>query len=75
MTIIVKKIEGDYAEGMANEEHGGGMWFAANVSGQWKLVWDGNGMIGCAALAPYPKLPTDMVTQCFDEKTQEMKPR
>jgi len=70
LTITVSKIEGDYATGDASAQGGGGIWFAANINGVWKLVWDGNGSIQCSSLVPYPNFPTDMIPQCWDDKTQ-----
>jgi hypothetical protein len=69
LNITVSKIEGDYASGAASEQGGGGMWFAAKVNGTWKLAWDGNGVILCSSLTPYPNFPTDMIPQCWDDKT------
>ena len=69
LNITVSKIEGDYASGAASEQGGGGMWFAAKTNGIWKLVWDGNGVILCSSLTPYPNFPTDMIPQCWDDKT------
>jgi len=70
LNITVSKIEGNYASGAASEQGGGGMWFAAKVNGIWKLVWDGNGTIQCSSLTLYPKFPTDLIPQCWDDKTQ-----
>lgn len=71
LIITVSKIEGDYASGDASAQGGGGMWFAAKTTdGTWKLVWDGNGNIQCSSLVPYPNFPTDMLPQCWDDKTQ-----
>lgn len=43
----------------------GGIFLAAKVDGEWKLVFDGNGMIPCAQLAPYD-FPESMATDCFE---------
>lgn len=72
MTITVSKIEGDYAKGMANEQGGGGIWFAAKVSGEWKLVWDGNGIILCTDLTSYPNFPKDLIPSCYDNSSQKL---
>jgi hypothetical protein len=71
MTITVSKIKGDYASGGATEQGGGGMWFAAKVNGEWKLVWDGNGTISCSIFTTYPDYPTDMIPECWDDKAQQ----
>jgi|GEM_PF-1813895 len=66
--ITVSKVEGLYAVGGAKEEMGGGMWLAAKVEDEWKLVWDGNGTIGCALLAQYD-YPASIVPECWNEET------
>lgn len=75
LQITVSKINGNYAQGAANEEHGGGMWFAAQVNGTWKLVWDGNGIINCTSLASYSAFPKDMIPQCWDDTIGDMRKR
>ncbi|MFI5265661.1 MAG: hypothetical protein ACHQT7_02855, partial [Candidatus Levyibacteriota bacterium] len=70
LTITVSKIEGNYAQGDASAEGGGGMWFAAKEDGVWKLVWDGNGTIDCSTLTLYPNFPTSMIPECYDPATQ-----
>ncbi|MDP3987761.1 MAG: hypothetical protein Q8P80_01315 [Candidatus Levybacteria bacterium] len=72
LNISVSKIQGDYAQGGATEQGGGGMWFAAKVNGSWKLVWDGNGVILCSDLTAYPNFPTDMIPECYDQTTQKI---
>jgi hypothetical protein len=70
LNITVSKIKGDYASGDASTQGGGGIWFATKVNGTWKLVWDGNGSIQCSSLAAYPNFPTDMIPECWNDKTQ-----
>lgn len=65
MTITVSKVEGEYAKGMAGEQGGGGIWFAARLNGTWTLVWDGNGTIDCNSVSPFPEFPTDMIPECL----------
>ena len=72
LDISVSKIEGDYASGSASAQGGGGIWFAAKVNGIWNLVWDGNGSIQCSNLTPYPQFPTDMISECWNDKTQQV---
>jgi len=67
LKISVSKILGNYAQGGASGEGGGGMWFGAKVNGQWQLVWDGNGTILCSDLADYPQFPTAMISECYDQ--------
>jgi hypothetical protein len=69
LKFTVSKIMGKYAQGGASAEGGGAMWFAAKVNGKWIRIWDGNGVILCSDVAPYPDLPTTMVPECFDETT------
>lgn len=66
LNITISKVEGNYAQGGASGQGGGGMWFAAKVLGAWKLIWDGNGQINCADIAPYPAFPKDMISECWD---------
>lgn len=69
LTVKVSKIEGEYAEGGASGQGGGGMWFAARLNGTWTLVWDGNGQIDCKDISPYPGFPADMIPECWDSTT------
>jgi hypothetical protein len=69
LTISVSKIQGSFAQGGASGSGGGGMWFAVNVNGTWKLVWDGNGTISCARINPY-NFPASMIPECWDDATQ-----
>jgi hypothetical protein len=71
MTITVSKIVGNFAQGGASAQGGGGMWFAAKVGGSWKLVWDGNGTISCAKINPY-NFPATLIPECFDDVTQKI---
>jgi hypothetical protein len=70
LNVTVSKIEGEYAKGMVTEQGGGGMWFAAKQNGFWTLVWDGNGVIKCTDVSPFPQFPKDMIPECFDDKIQ-----
>lgn len=72
LNITVSKISGDYASGGASGEGGGGIWFSAKTGGTWKLVWDGNGVITCIDIAPYPDFPITMIPECFDSTKQQM---
>jgi hypothetical protein len=70
LNITVSKFAGNFAQGGASGQGGGGMWFAAKVGGVWKLVWDGNGTISCATINPY-NFPTSMIPECWDDATQK----
>lgn len=72
LVVSVSKIEGEYAQGGASAEGGGGMWLASKVEGEWVLVWDGNGTISCQSFEAYPKFPTAMVPECYNEKTGQL---
>lgn len=72
LNVTVSKIEGNYASGGASGQGGGGMWFAAKVNGNWKLVWDGNGQINCTDIAPYPDFPSTMIPECWDTTTNKI---
>ncbi len=72
MNVTVSTIEGNFAKGGASGEGGGGMWLAAKVDGEWQLVWDGNGVIYCEDLAPYPDFPTSFVPECWNQATDSL---
>ncbi len=65
-TYTVTQIQGDYAKGSAGGAGGGAQWFAAKVSGMWKLVFIGNGTIACADLTSYPNYPSAWIPECWD---------
>lgn len=52
-------------------EMAGGWFLAAKTGGNWVIVQDGNGTIDCATIAPY-NFSSDMVPECWDEKTQKL---
>lgn len=70
MTLTVSKIQGNYAQGGASAQGGGGMWLAVKTGGLWKLIWDGNGTISCASVNPY-NYPNTLVPECWDDATQK----
>ena len=72
LKVSVSEVSGDYAKGMASDDGGGGLWFAAKVNGSWKLVWDGNGIIFCSDLTGYPNFPASMISECYDQKTDQL---
>ncbi len=72
MEVTVSEVDGEYAKGMVTEEGGGGMWFAARLNGTWTLVWDGNGIITCDDISPFPKFPAKMIPECWDTSTQKL---
>jgi hypothetical protein len=72
LNYAIKKVDGVYASGMVNGSGGGGMWFAVNINGKWTIVSDGNGVILCSDLLPYPSFPKDMVPECWDASTDKI---
>jgi phenylpyruvate tautomerase PptA (4-oxalocrotonate tautomerase family) len=54
---------------------GGGLWFAALMDGGWRIVWDGNGSIGCDALEPYPDFPASMIPACYEMPDGKLRTR
>ena len=72
LNVTVSKIEGDYAQGGASGQGGGGMWFAAKLNGNWTLVWDGNGIITCDDVSPYPGFPASMIPECWNTSTNKI---
>lgn len=72
MTVTVSLVEGDYAKGMVTEEGGGGMWFAAKQNGIWTLIWDGNGIITCEEISPFPDFPASMIPGCWDKASDKV---
>lgn len=71
-TISVSKNDGKFSSGGITATGGGAMWFGAKVGDNWKLVWDGNGIILCSDLTAYPNFPKSMIPECFDQKTQKL---
>jgi hypothetical protein len=51
-------------------EFGGGLWFAANVDGVWKLAYDGQQIMTCDVAEQY-NFPNTIVEQCYDLETNE----
>lgn len=72
LTYSISKVEGNYASGSVGGTGGGGMWFAAKVGNDWKIVSDGNGSTDCADLKPYPSFPTDMIPECWDSSANKL---
>jgi len=76
--LTITENDGTYASGMVGPVGGGpggGMWFAKNVNGVWKIVWDGNGVIMCENLAEYPDFPIEMIPECYDSASDQMTDR
>lgn len=70
--LKVDKESGSYAKGSvtAMGEGGGGLWYAVNGGGVWKLVYDGNGILTCNDIKAYPDFPSSLIPQCFDDNTK-----
>ena len=71
-TITVTGVNGNFAKGNVSTGEGGGMWFAVKVENSWKLVWDGNGIIECTSVSPYPGFPADMIPQCYSTASGQL---
>jgi hypothetical protein len=71
--VEVERDTGMFAKGSIRftDEPGGGLWFAARTTQGWELVFDGNGIIPCSAIAGHD-FPADMVPQCLDEESGEL---
>lgn len=70
--IVLQKRIGDYATGAVGGktlQDGGGVWFAAKVNGEWKIVWDGKGSVMCSDLIDYPEYPSELIAECYNLKT------
>ena len=48
----------------AGEMSNSGYFLAAKVSGEWKIVIDGHGVISCSLVIPY-NFPQDMIEDCW----------
>jgi hypothetical protein len=72
LNVTVSKIVENYSQGGASGSGGGGMWFAAKVNNEWKLVWDGNGIILCSDLTNYPDFPTTFIPECYNPTTSKI---
>jgi hypothetical protein len=70
--VVVNTNDGIYASGTAGGQGGGGYFYAAKVNGEWKIVADGNGIISCSDLTPYPNYPKSLIPSCFDQATQNI---
>jgi hypothetical protein len=72
--ITISRNDGKYASGGVREKNTqtGGIFFAVKNEGVWQIVADGNGIITCAELAPYPDYPTIMIPECYDEKINQI---
>lgn len=68
-TLKISTNDGTYASGSLVGDGGGGYWFAKKINGEWVIVADGNGVITCAQMAPYPDFPKTLIPECYDEAT------
>lgn len=72
LNYSINKVEGNYASGGVSGTGGGGMWFAAKVGVDWKIVSDGNGVILCSDLVAYPNFPKDLIPECWDASVNKL---
>ncbi len=78
LDVKITKNDGTYAYGSVNEKNaqaGGGYFYAIKENGSWHIVADGNGIITCEQVSPYPSFPTDLIPECYDSVTNTMKSR
>ncbi len=66
MTVTVSQRKGNYARGGVTEPGGGGMWLAVRTTGDWQLVFDGNGAPDCNLLKVTYSFPADMLVGVCD---------
>ncbi len=74
-TLTTTSNDGTYAHGLVNSDGGGGYWYAAKVNGNWQIVADGNGVITCESLEPYPDYPTSLISQCYNQTSGDLETR
>jgi len=67
--IEILKESHAFAQGsvQVQGEMGGGVWFAARQGQEWKLAFDGNGMMNCETANAFG-FPGDIVPSCIDEQ-------
>jgi len=72
--LNLSQNDGTYANGTVNFKLSmeGGIFLAANASGEWLIVFDGNGTIPCNALGPY-NFPKSMVPECLNSQGKLVK--
>ncbi len=65
VNLTINKIVGNFARGSITFKgaRGGAGWLAAKQDGSWILVFDGNGIIPCADVAPYD-FPAEFTPGC-----------
>jgi len=65
-------VDGRYATGGVRDEFSGAIWFAALVDGEWRIVWDGNGVFDCADLEAYEDFPASLLPTCVDASSGDV---
>jgi hypothetical protein len=71
INVTVSTNDGNYASGIVTSQGGGGYFYAAKENGEWVIVADGNGLIMCSSLINYPKYPTSLIPECYDQTTEK----
>ncbi len=66
LVISITKIEGNFARGLASESGGGGIWLAKKIDGDWKIVFEGNGIPDCNSLKTTYLFPQDLLQNICD---------
>jgi hypothetical protein len=69
--LTVKHNTGEHATGALrfSNESGGGLWFGVKQEENWKLAYDGNGIVPCNIAEEYA-FPTSIVPQCIDTSNE-----
>lgn len=65
VNLTINRRVGNFAQGGVTfeGEYGGAGWLAVKEDGNWIIVFDGNGAIPCADVAPY-NFPAEFIPGC-----------
>jgi hypothetical protein len=74
ISIDISKQSDNSVYGTVSVSGGGGWFVAAKISGDWKIIADGNGTIECSSLEGYD-IPASVVEECYDPSTETLKKR
>ena len=73
VNLSIDEIQGSYVSGgvIFEGEISGAYFYAAEVGGEWNIVFDGNGTTPCDVLDAVD-FPVDMAPECWDEINMEL---
>ncbi|MBU1132755.1 hypothetical protein KKG08_00620 [Patescibacteria group bacterium] len=73
VNLSIDEIQGSYVSGGVSFEGeiSGAYFYAAEVGGEWSIVFDGNGTTPCDVLEAVD-FPVDMAPECWDEINMEL---